>query len=58
MISRTIQLHKEQMKLYQQYCSGKLTLAQYLKLIKPLDLQISQIEMATLQGIPVSEKAS
>ena len=47
-------LHKEQMKLYKQYRSGKLTLAQYLKRMKPLDLKISQIEMATLQGIPVS----
>ena len=47
-------LYKEQMELYKQYSSGKLTLTQYLTLIKPLDLQISQIEMATLQGIPVS----
>jgi len=47
-------LHKEQMKLYKQYCSGNLTITQYLKLIKPLDLKISQIEMAMFQGIPVS----
>ena len=54
MLNIITNIHKEQMKLYQQYCSGKLTLAQYLELIKPLDIEIGKIEMATLQGIAAS----
>lgn len=51
-------LHKEQMELYKLYHSSKLTLGQYLKRLKPIDLKIAKLELTTLLGTPASQTTS
>ena len=51
-------LYRQELSLFASYQTGKLTKEQYLTYIKPLDKAISEIEMATLQGNQVLEKAS
>ena len=51
-------LYRQEFTLYACYKEGKLTKKQYLAYMKPLDNVISKLELATLQGIQVSKKAS
>ncbi len=52
------ELYRQEFALFSWYREGKLTKAQYLDYIKPLDQAIAELEMATLQGNQASKKAS
>jgi len=52
------ELYRQEFTLYSWYSEGKLTKAQYLAYMKPLDKAISDLEMATLHGDPILKKAS
>ncbi len=43
------QLQKMLKENYRQYRSGKITKQEYLVYIKPIDQEISELEMSTLQ---------
>lgn len=51
-------LYRQEFALYSWYREGKLTKAEYLAYMKPLDNAISDIEMTTLQGNQALKKAS
>jgi hypothetical protein len=46
------QLHRRLEKEYYFYRSGAISQKEYLKRVKPIDMQITQLEMSTLQGTP------
>ena len=50
-------LQKMLEEYYGQYRSGEITEKEYLILIKPIDQAIDNLEMATLQDIPVWKEA-
>ena len=52
------ELYRQEFALFSWYRAGKLSKAQYLAYIKPLDQAISELEMATLQGSQALKKAS
>ena len=52
------ELYQRRVVLYRWYKRDKITLDQYLELIKPLDNSIDKIEMSTLRGILVSKGSS
>ena len=51
------ELYRQEFALFSWYKAGKLTKAQYLIYMKPLDTAISEIEMATLQCDQIFEKS-
>ena len=52
------ELYRQEFALFSWYRAGKLTKAQYLAYMKPLDNAILDIEMATLQSNQALKKAS
>ena len=51
------ELYRQEFALFSCYREGKLTKAQYLAYMKPLDKAISELEMATLHGDQIFEKS-
>ena len=49
------ELYQRRVVLYRWYKRDKITLREYLELIKPLDNSIDKIEMSTLRDILVSK---
>ncbi len=51
------ELYQRRIVLYRWYKRDKITLVEYLELIKPIDHNIDQIEMSTLLDILVSKES-
>ena len=51
-MNQLIQLHRELEAEYYFYTSGVISQKEYLKRAKPIDMQIIELEMSTLQGTP------
>ena len=51
-MKKLLQLQKMLEEEYRQYKLGEITQKEYLMRIKPIDQEISKIEMSTLQDIP------
>ena len=47
-------LHIKVMQEYRRYQKGHISKREYCLRVKPLDMEIAKIEMATLQGTPAS----
>ena len=52
------ELYQRRVVLYRWYKRDKITLREYLELIKPIDNSIDKIEMSTLRDILVSKVSS
>jgi len=52
------ELYQRRVVLYRWYTRDRITLREYLELIKPLDHSIDKIEMSTLRDILVSKGSS
>lgn len=57
-MKKLLQLQKMLEKEYRQYRLGKITQKEYLMHVKPIDQEISKIEMSTLQDIPALRGSS
>ena len=51
------ELYQRRIVLYRWYKRDKITLVEYLELIKPLDHNIDKIEMSTLLNILISKES-
>ena len=54
---KLVTLHQNLMGEYMAYKNGDITQEEYLMRVKPLDIEIGKIEMATLQGSLVLEES-
>jgi len=52
------ELYQRRIVLYRWYKRDKITLVEYLELIKPIDYSIDEVEMSTLRDILVSKESS
>lgn len=52
------ELYQRRIVLYRWYKRDKITLVEYLELIKPTDYSIDEVEMSTLRDILVSKESS
>lgn len=52
------ELYQRRIVLYRWYKRDKITLVEYLELIKPIDHCIDTVEMSTLRDILVSKESS
>jgi len=57
-MKKLLQLQKMLEEEYQQYKLGEITQKEYLMRIKPIDQEISKIEMSTLQDTPALRGSS
>lgn len=57
-MKQLLQLHKMLEEEYRQYISGNITEKEYLIRVKPIDKAIDELEMSTLQDIPVLRGSS
>lgn len=57
-MKKLVQLQKMLKENYRQYRSEKITKQEYLVNIKPIDQEISELEMSTLQDIPALKESS
>ena len=55
---RLFSLHNELKQHYKAFREGIINEDQYLALVKPIDQEIDQIEMANLRDIPALKEAS
>ena len=52
------ELYQRRIVLYRWYKRDKITLVEYLELIKPIDHSIDKVEMSTLRDILVSKEST
>ena len=57
-MKKLLQLQKILEEEYRRYKLGEITQKEYLMRIKPIDQEISKIEMSTLQDIPALRGSS
>ncbi len=57
-MKKLVELQKMLKENYRQYRSEKITKQEYLVNIKPIDQEISELEMSTLQDIPALRESS
>lgn len=57
-MKKLLQLQKMLEEAYREYKLGETTQEEYLVRVKPIDQEISKIEMSTLQGTPALKGSS
>ena len=51
------ELYRQESVLFSRYCEGKISKKEYLSYMRPLDIEISRLEMEALNSCHASKKA-